>query len=403
MPDRHRLRADRNALLYVAGLAASTFGSSAFGLTAGIWVKTLTGSNGLAGLVSFCVWGPSLASPLFGLLADRVRRRRLVVAVNAAMAVVLLPLWVVHDGSDAWLVFAVMTAYGLALAVLDPAESALIAGVLTPEALARVNGVRTTVTEGWKLVAPLAGAGIFVAAGGGVLAMLDAVTFLAAALACARMQLTDAVPRRTREGWSAELRTGLRHVLGDRAMRTLLVGSGIVLAMNGLRSPGMFAAVDLLGRPPAFLGVLGSVQGVGSVLGGLVSVRFLRAGREAAFAAVGTVVAGLGGLLQCLPSVLAVAVGNAMNGLGLPWLLVAGFTIVQTRTPNELQGRAASVTTMLLFTGQTLSLSVGSLLVGLVDYRIMFAAYGVVALVCAVLLFGRSPRSIAQQVENGCG
>ncbi|HEX6443450.1 MAG TPA: MFS transporter [Streptosporangiales bacterium] len=386
MSDPRRVRADRNAVLYVAGLAASTFGSSAFALTAGIWVKTLSGSNGLAGLVSFCVWGPSLATPLFGLLADRVRRRRLVVAVNAATAAALVPLWLVHDGSDVWLLFAVMTAYGLALAVLDPAESALVAGALRPETLARVNGVRTTVTEGWKLVAPLAGAGVFVAAGGGVLAMLDAATFLVAALACAGMRLDDTAPRRGGEDWLTELRTGLRHVLGDRAMRTLLVGSGIVLAVNGLRSPGMFAAVDLLGRPPAFLGVLGSAQGAGSVLGGLLSIRFLRAGREVAFATAGAAVAALGGLLQCLPSVTAVAVGSAANGCGLPWLLVAGCTMVQTRTPNALQGRVASVTTMLLFTGQTLSLPVGSLLVGLVDYRVTFAAYGVVALLCAVRL-----------------
>lgn len=383
MSDRRRLRADRNAVLYIAGLATSTFGTSAFSLTAGIWVKTLTGSSGLAGLVSFCVWGPSLATPLFGLLADRVRRRRFVVAVNAAMAVALLPLWLVHDAGDAWLVFAVMAAYGLALAVLDPTESALVAGVLTPDVLARVNGVRTAVTEGWKLVAPLAGAAIFVGAGGGVLAMLDAVTFLAAALAYARMRLTDTAPQPGTAGWLTDLRAGLRHVLGDRGMRTLLVGSGIVLAFNGLRSPAMFAVLDALGRAPTFLGVLGSMQGVGSVLGGLVSIRFLVPGRERTFATAGIVLAALGGLVQCLPSVVAVAVGNAANGFGLPWLLVAGFTRVQTTTPNALQGRAASVTTMLLFTGQTLSLPVGSLLVGLVDYRLLFAAYAAVALACA--------------------
>lgn len=370
-------------MLYLAGLAASTFGTSAFALTAGIWVKTLTGSDGLAGLVSFCVWGLSLATPLFGLLADRVRRRRLVVAVNAAMAVVLLPLWLVHDAGDAWLVFAVMTAYGLALALLDPSESALIAGVLSADALARINGVRTAVTEGWKLVAPLAGAGIFVAAGGGVLAMLDAATFLAAGLAYARMRLVDNVPQPAGAGWFTDLRTGLRHVLGDGVLRTILVGSGVVLAFNGLRSPAMFAVVDALGRPPAFLGVLGSMQGVGSVLGGLVSIRLLRPGRERGFATAGIVIAAVGGLVQCLPSVVAVSVGNAANGFGLPWLLVAGFTKVQTSTPNALQGRAASVATMLLFTGQTLALPVGSLLVGFVDYRVMFAVYAAVALACA--------------------
>lgn len=371
-------------MLFLVALGLSAFGSSAFANTAGIWVKTLTDSDGLAGLVAFCVWAPSLAAPLWGLLADRVRRRRLVVVTNLAMAVLLLPLLLVRDGGEVWLLFAVMVVYGFALAVPDPAEFALLSAAVPAETLGRVNGLRTTLNEGAKLVAPLLGAGIFVVAGGGTLALVDAATFLAAAAVYSRIRVDDAAPVRTGSHWLGDLRAGLRHVWDDRRLRTLLVGSGIVLAANALRTAAMFTVVDDgLGRPPAFLGVLTALQGVGSVLGGLVSVRMLRQGREGRLAAAGIALAAVGGVLLCVPSTPTVAAGMVLGGLGLPWLLVAGFTAVQLATPDALQGRAASIASTLLFTGQILAIPAGSLLVTVADHRLPLVAFAVVAPACA--------------------
>ena len=80
---------DRNAGLYLSGVIVSGFGDSAMSLAAGIWVRTLTGSNALAALVGFCMWLPAFAGPAIGTVADRVRRRTLLVAVNLTLAVVM--------------------------------------------------------------------------------------------------------------------------------------------------------------------------------------------------------------------------------------------------------------------------------------------------------------------------
>ena len=57
----------RNGRLYLIGLAASLVGNSAMTLVAGIWVKSLTGSSGQAGLVSALTYAPTLAAPVAGL------------------------------------------------------------------------------------------------------------------------------------------------------------------------------------------------------------------------------------------------------------------------------------------------------------------------------------------------
>ena len=82
----------RNGRLYLAGLAVSVIGDNAMSLAAGIWVKSLTGSSSEAALVSVCVYAPSLAGPLAGVVADRVRRRRFLMWLNLVSAALVLPL-----------------------------------------------------------------------------------------------------------------------------------------------------------------------------------------------------------------------------------------------------------------------------------------------------------------------
>ena len=71
-----RVLRDRNAGLYLAGVVVSGFGTSAMWLVSGIWVKDLTGSNGLAALCVFALWaaqaGPRCWAPWrTGSAADR--------------------------------------------------------------------------------------------------------------------------------------------------------------------------------------------------------------------------------------------------------------------------------------------------------------------------------------------
>ena len=66
----------------------------------------------------------------------------------------------------------------LAASVLSGlAEDALSAEMFSPDQRKGINGWRLGLQESGRLVAPLAGAGLFAVAGGGVVALLDAATF----------------------------------------------------------------------------------------------------------------------------------------------------------------------------------------------------------------------------------
>ncbi len=189
----------KNAHLYLVGMTASFIGGSAMLLAAGIWVKSLTESSSLAALVSVCVYAPSVLSPLAGLLADRVPRQRLLVTVNAVTAGVLLILLSVRSDADVWLIFVAMSWYGAALAMIDPAEQGLFVVMLQDDERRRINGLRMSLQEGGKLIAPLAGAGLYSLLGGGAVAAVSATTFVVAALAIARLHVSEVRPDEPRQ------------------------------------------------------------------------------------------------------------------------------------------------------------------------------------------------------------
>jgi MFS family permease len=151
----------RNAALFVAISLVTGFGSAAMSLVAGVWILDLTGSSSLAGLAGFCVYAPTLGGPWLGALVDRVPRRALVITVDLVLAAVLLSLLAVRSGEQAWLIYAVMLAYGISYVLLGAGESALLPAALPAAALGDVNGWRSSAQEGMKLIAPLAGAALY--------------------------------------------------------------------------------------------------------------------------------------------------------------------------------------------------------------------------------------------------
>ena len=80
----------------------------------------------------------------------------------------------VHDRGDVWILYAVTALYGLGGDVFAAARSSMLKAMLPDEQLADANGAYQSIREGLRLVAPLAGAGIFAAFGGAAVALVDA-------------------------------------------------------------------------------------------------------------------------------------------------------------------------------------------------------------------------------------
>ena len=390
-----RILRDRNAGLYLAGLIVSAFGSSAMNLAAGVWVKDLTGSNGLAALCVFAIWAPTLFGPALGTIADRVRRKPLLIGTNLGLAVLLLTLYGVHSRAGLWLLFTVLFVYGTTVVVQDPAESALLTAAVDRDLLGDFNGLRMTAVEGMKLVAPLTGAGLYAAFGGSAVGLLDAVTFALAAGLWLLVRVHEERPKRPAGTWRTQTAEGVRELWGHPLLRPLVLAGGAMMFLASLSSSTTYALVDALGHAPTYTGVLYTAQGIGSVAVGLVSGPALRRLGERRFGAAGIALTAVAVAARAVPSDPVVLASSVAIGLGLPCALIAAFTAVQREVPGPLLGRATATANTLIFTPNVIGLGAGAALVELADFRLLLILIGLALLATgaslALLGTGASP------------
>ncbi len=394
-----RLLGERAARIFLFQSVLSTFGDRFMLLAAGIWVRVLTGSNAEAGLTFFFVVLPEIVvSPLAGVVTDRSRRRPLLIVCQAAGAAVVLLLVLVHGPGQVWLIWLVMVAYGTIATFASAAKSALLVTIVPSELLGEANGFLNTLAEGLRLITPLVGAGLFTLAGGPVVAELDAATFLVAMGALLWLRVAEPAPTRQAEHWIAETSAGFRHIWETVPLRRVMLALVPVVAVFGFLETAFFGVVtDGLHRPAAFVGVMISIQGLGAIAGGLSAAPIMRRLLETRLAAFGIVAIALGSAICVVPAYTAgvlpmvvVVLASLLVGFGLPWLLVGVTTLLQRRTPLQLQGRVDAAFGLVFGGFQTASIAVGALLIGAFGYVPSLVAVGVVGMLAAGYLVSRS-------------
>ncbi len=380
----------RNARWYLAGQTFSLFGDTALWLAMGIWVKELTRSSGDAGLTFFFFGLGALSSPLAGLVVDRVRRRPVLIWGNLAGALVVLGLLAVRGRADVWLIWLVALAYGVVYAFLSSAQSAILVTMLDDDLLVDANSVLRTVREGLRLVAPLAGAGLFALIGGGAVAIVDAVTFLIAAGSLVFVRLDEEKPKPSERAWWGQVGGGVAHLWRTVVLRQITVAAALACVVVGFLEPTAFAVVsEGLHRPPTFLGIIMAVEGIGAVAGGLSCAAVARRIGEGPLCGFGLVLLALGSGLLMMTDLPPVFAGSAVLGASLPWIIVGYMTLLQRRTPAELQGRVSAAADTLTSIPQTASIAVGAALLGVVDYRLLLAAVAAVVSTAGIYLLTR--------------
>lgn len=380
--------ADARFRRLLIGESLSTFGDTALYLTLGIWAKALTHSNAAAGAVFLALGMPALFAPAAGHLADRVRRRPLLLWANALTAVLVLALLAVHSDAQLWVIYLVAFGYGVAFTVLSSASAGLQKDLLAADDLAAANAALNSIGYGVRIVAPLAGAGAFAVFGGGAVALLDVATFAAAIAALLSISLTESSPEPAPPGsFRREIAAGFRHLRAVPLLAQITIVTGCAFSIIGLEETITFAVIDQgLHRAPTFLGVLSSAQGAGAIAAGIIMSPLLRRIGSARMTGLALGGFALGSATYLSGSVVLVLAGAVADGFGLVWLVAVTGAAIQRYTPPRLQGRASAAWTMVVITPQTISIAVGAVLITYVSYRILLLAVIATIGACAVYI-----------------
>ena len=244
-------------------------------LTLGYLVLRMTDSPFQVGLIAVFLNLPRPFFSLFaGLVADRLDRRRVLIGVHAIYSVIstVLLLLIVMGAVEPWHVFIAVFLQGSAKALDDPSRRTAIFDLAGRERLASAMSLETINNNSGKIAGPLIG-GVLIASTGFVgsyaaILALDAVSLLMISqLKLPHRPLGEGKPVQV---WRS-LREGLGHSMSNRMVLGVLSMS---LIMNSLVFPIQYfipvIASDLLMVGPTLGGLLGSAEGVGNLLGGII-------------------------------------------------------------------------------------------------------------------------------------
>ncbi|WP_214401188.1 MFS transporter [Pseudonocardia lacus] len=346
-----RLRGHPGFRRFWAASTVSDLGTRVGTVALGVLVVVdLGGSAADVGLVQGATMLPHLVVGLFvGVLADRVRRKPLLVATDLGRAVVLgsVPaLWAV-GWLDVPVLVAIMVVFGL-LSVLNAAAHQSFLPRLVPRALLHRANVRLDQSDAVAQTSgPLVGGGLVALVGAPVTVLVDALSYAVSGVLTALAPASDPVPTPTSRSVLAELREGVDWVYRHPTLRPLALSTHTWFLFHAVLNATYvpYALLDL--RLDAVgLGATLALAGVGALAGSSASEAVGRrigiAGTVAAShlaEAAGFAIVALAGAAD-VPAVLVLAAGGQLLygfGMGLDNPITLSYR--QSVTPDRLQGR----------------------------------------------------------------
>ena len=322
-----------------------------------------------------------------GVLADRLDRRRAMLASNAVRAALLagLALVVIFDTGSILALYVIALSIGVAETIYDTSAQSILPQVVPRNQLSRANGrLYAAELTANQFVGPPLG-GFLVAVGAAIAFATTAVLWATAVVALLLVRGPFRIPRDQRTTMRADIVEGLRFLWRHRLLRTLALMVGVSnFASNAVLSVLVLYAVgprSAMGMTEPAYGVLLTTIAVGSLVGSLVAdrvERWLGRARSLTLTILGST------LLVGTPAVTAqpLLIGAAF--------LVGGITIViwnvitvslrQRITPDRLLGRVNSGYRLVAWGTMPLGAAAGGVLAQLFGLRAVFGAMAVVAL-----------------------
>jgi MFS family permease len=331
-------------------------------------VASLTGDAFLVALAATVQWLPPL---LFGLVAgaltDRLDRRLIVATVDAARAVVLavLTLAVATDRVSVVAVLAALFVLATAEVFADNSSQTLLPALVARDDLAVANSrLQIGFVTVNQLAGPPLGAALFTVGAAWALGAQAVVVALGAVLVSRVVLPAREAGERPRTAMRSDITEGLRWVVGNPAVRTLVLTITIFNVTFGAAwSVLVLYATERLGLGEVGFGLVTTVSAVGGLAGTAGYGWITRRVSLGDLMRIGLLIETLTHLALALTTSpwVALPVFFAFGAHAFVWGTTS-ITVRQRAVPQALQGRVGSVNTVGVFGGLVAGSGIGGVL-----------------------------------------
>ncbi|GAA3209948.1 MFS transporter [Dactylosporangium siamense] len=384
----------RDFSFYFAARVVSLLGDAMMPVAAALAVGAIYGVSGVGYVLA--VWtAPFVGFLVFGgVFADRIGARAMMIGADVVRAVTQGAVAVAFFAGTPplWLLLVASALAGVAAAMFQPGVNGMVP--LVAKDPQRANGTLKIADAATQLGGPVLAGLLMTLTGAGAVYLFDAGTFLLSGLCLTLIRVSVTV-----RGNSTTVLTDLRRGWTEFRSRSWMWSVIVVWVFFGLFVFGPYIPLGsrLIGERlgDAAYGWTMAGLGCGTVLGGLVAIRF-RPARP--LAAGGTVLIGFAAIplsVALEPSLGVLIAGHIVGGFSWAFWSVMWTTSVQTLVPPEVLNRVTAYEVA----GSVSGVAVGQALVGPVatvvaPRDLLLLATAVTVGVCAAVLLIRPVRNL---------
>lgn len=327
-------------------------------MSAGQWIQQvtlgwllydLTGSSVLLGMLNGIRALPFLvASPIAGVAADRMDRRRLILTTQYILIItaVSMGLLVASGYLMVWHLFAFTVITGVTWAFVDPVRQSLVPALVPREDLANAVALNSAAFNLTKVIGPSLGGALIVISGAAGNFFVQSAAYVGVLISVYRMTIPPTPPEARRSSALANLKEGLGYVWSNPAVFALMTAALVprIFAVPYQTLMPVFQK-DVLKVGPEGLGILLAAPGLGAMLAGLMLATLAnRVRRQGVLMLVSLVALGiflnLFSWTRSFPLALLSLV--AVGGCQVFYMATTN-TMLQVIVPDHLRGRVMSI------------------------------------------------------------
>jgi MFS family permease len=349
----------RKFIIIWVGQLISTIGSGLTGFALSIWLYQETGQAAPFVYTALFSSIPVVLFSLFaGAIVDRLNRRWVMILsdVGAALTTLVIFLLYINGGLEVWHIYVSAFLASLFNTFQLPAFNASITMLVPKEQLTRANGMVQTGASLDGLLAPIL-AGVLVGVIGveGMM-LIDFATFFFAVGALLLIHVPQ--PETNEEQKARKIVENIREGWRYLSARYGLVALAVYIGIINLLSSSILALTTpliLSFSTPRILGLTQMISSLGLLLGGILISTWGGTKRKVSGIYIGILIGGLGLMFGGLRSVFWwIAMGIFVFLFPIPTVNAQLRSIIQVKSPPDLQGRVFSVVFMIARLGPPL-------------------------------------------------
>ncbi|MYL65012.1 MFS transporter [Bacillus hwajinpoensis] len=339
----------KNDLLLLISMGITNIGGWVYHIALNLILLDQTGSAlAVTGLYLLKPFATLFTNPWAGSLIDRVNKRRLMILVNIAQALVMfiLPLL-----SSLWMIYALVFLINMGSSIFDPTSMTYMTKLVPKERRIRFNSLRSLVDSGAFVIGPAIAGVLFIIGTPTNAIYLNAGALFLAGLLFLLLPDVETEIRLNQSGMISfqMMKEDWRIVYTFSRSAIFIILIYFLVSAVGIMSWGVDSleasfATEVLHLTNTEYGFLVSIAGIGVLLGAILNTVIAEKGEPLSLIGGGAIVLSIGYLIFALSSSFQLAaIGCFVLSFSLSFMNTGFYTFYQNNIPVDVMGRIGSL------------------------------------------------------------